>query len=273
MKGDTVRRKREREEGGEGGRKGVLQTNVGTGAGVGNGGSVSSGGQVGGIEEDEGAGAGVENNGRKIIVILDRATLETVKTKKGEFQLLNCDDHVNLMRKFNKDPQAYRPDIIHQELMAVLDSPLNKAGLVKVFVHTEKNVLIEINPQTRIPRTFKRFSGLMVQCLHKLKIRSADGKDMLLKVLKNPISRHLPAGAQCYGFSAAGSIHSPMHFASILPEDSPVVLVLGAMAVGSIRKEDHPYMQDMISISGYPLSGVVAINRVLGAIEHRWGIV
>ena len=59
--------------------------------------------------------------------------------------------------------------------------------------------MIEINPKTRIPRTFKRFSGLMVQLLHKLKIRSADGKDMLLKVVKNPISRHLPAGARCYG--------------------------------------------------------------------------
>jgi rRNA small subunit pseudouridine methyltransferase Nep1 len=59
--------------------------------------------------------------------------------------------------------------------------------------------LIEINPKTRIPRTFKRFSGLMVQLLHRLKIRSADGKDMLLKVIKNPISKHLPVGARCYG--------------------------------------------------------------------------
>jgi len=30
-----------------------------------------------------------------------------------------------------------------------------------VYIHTEKNVLIEVNPHTRIPRTFKRFSGLM----------------------------------------------------------------------------------------------------------------
>ena len=83
--------------------------------------------------------------------------------------------------------------------MAVLDSPLNKCGKLKVYIHTEKNVLIEVNPKTRIPRTFKRFSGLMVQLLHRLKIRSSDGNDMLLKVVKNPISRHLPAGAKYYG--------------------------------------------------------------------------
>lgn len=163
--------------------------------------------------EQEGEDDSLEVGGsdKEITVILDIASLEIVKTKKGDFQLLNCDDHIGLMKKHNKDPQDYRPDIIHQELMAVLDSPLNKAGKVKCFVHTEKNVLIEINPKTRIPRTFKRFSGLMVQLLHRLKIRSADGKDMLLKVVKNPISRHLPAGARCYGEESQRSILLSSH--------------------------------------------------------------
>jgi len=157
--------------------------------------------------------------------------------------------------------------------MAVLDSPLNKSGHVKVYFHTEKNVLVEVNPSCRIPRTFKRFSGLMVQLLHRLKIRSSDGRDMLLKVIKNPMSRHLPAGIRCYGFSQGGTLYNPIAFARQLPEDGPLMLVLGAMASGSIKKEDHPYMTDMVSISEYPLSGVVAINRVLGAIENEWGIV
>ena len=111
-------------------------------------------------EDHRGAGADVE--GKQVIVLLDLACLETVKTKKGEFELLNCDDHIGIMKKHGKDPQKYRPDIVHQELLAVLDSPLNKAGKVKLYVHTEKNVLIEINSSTRLPRTFKRFSGLMV---------------------------------------------------------------------------------------------------------------
>ena len=43
----------------------------------------------------------------------------------------------------------------------LFDSPLNRAGLLQVFIHTEKNALIQISPQTRIPRTFDRFCGLM----------------------------------------------------------------------------------------------------------------
>ncbi|CAM9717084.1 unnamed protein product, partial [Ectocarpus sp. 8 AP-2014] len=121
------------------------------------------------------------------------ASLETVKTKKGDFQLLNCDDHRRLVtKKSGKDPKDLRPDIVHQELLALLDSPLNKAGKLQVYILTTLNVLIEVNPQIRIPRTFKRFSGLMVQLLHKLKIRAAGNSTMLLKVVKNPPTRHLP---------------------------------------------------------------------------------
>jgi rRNA small subunit pseudouridine methyltransferase Nep1 len=211
--------------------------------------------------------------GKEVLVILDLANLETVKTKKGEFQLLNCDDHISILGKNNKDPANYRPDIVHQEIMAVLDSPLNKAGKCRLLVHSEKNVLMEINPKTRIPRTFKRFSGLMVQLLHRLKIRSSDGKDTLLKVVKNPISRHLPAGAAVFGFSQKGVLHSPAVFVESLPDDKPIVLILGAMASGSIQASDHPYIEQMVSISEYPLSGVTAINRILGSIEQRWGII
>lgn len=48
-----------------------------------------------------------------------------------------------------------------QCLLMLMDSPLNRAGLLQVYIHTEKNALVEINPQTRIPRTFPRFCGLM----------------------------------------------------------------------------------------------------------------
>lgn len=213
-----------------------------------------------------------EISGQKIIVLLDLAALETVKTKRGDFQLLTVDDHPSIMKRYNKDPKDYRPDILHQELMALLDSPLNKEGRLVIYVHTTKNVLIEVNPKCRIPRTFKRFSGLMVQLLHRLKIRSADGQDTLLKVIKNPMSRHLPPGIRCYGFSCGGSLFNPHHFAASLPVNEPVMFVFGAMATGSIQMKDHPYMTELVSCSSYPLSGVVAINRVLGAIENQWGV-
>ncbi len=97
----------------------------------------------------------------RVIVVLAKATLETVKNRRGDFELLNSDDHRGILKKHGRDLNEPRPDILHQELMTLLDSPLNKAGLLQVYVHTERNVLIELNPKVRIPRTFKRFSPLM----------------------------------------------------------------------------------------------------------------
>eukprot|EP00184_Porphyridium_aerugineum_P000449 CAMPEP_0184701850 /NCGR_PEP_ID=MMETSP0313-20130426/21902_1 /TAXON_ID=2792 /ORGANISM="Porphyridium aerugineum, Strain SAG 1380-2" /LENGTH=89 /DNA_ID=CAMNT_0027162093 /DNA_START=43 /DNA_END=308 /DNA_ORIENTATION=- len=40
----------------------------------------------------------------------------------------------------------------------------------------------------------KRFSGLMVELLQKLKVRATNSPDPLLKVIRNPIMSHLPLG-------------------------------------------------------------------------------
>ena len=59
-----------------------------------------------------------------------------------------------------------------------------------VYVRTAKNVLIEVNPQVRLPRTFKRFCGLMVQLLQKLSIRASNGSQKLLKVCSSQPSHN-----------------------------------------------------------------------------------
>lgn len=225
-----------------------------------------------------------KNRQQPVIILLDQATLETVKDKRGVYELLNCDDHRELCkRKLRVDPNEFRPDILHQELLALLDSPLNKAGLLKLYVQTKKNVLIDVHPSIRIPRTYKRFAGLMVQLLHKMKIKAGTESTTLLKVIKNPFSQYLPAGTRCYGMSCKGTLYSPLALAKALVPDSvpdnddksipPTCFIIGAMSTGHIRWEDHPYMEKMFSISEYPLSGAAALSRIAGGIEHHWGIV
>lgn len=164
---------------------------------------------------------------RRLIVVLESACLEVYRIsagsggrdgkggKEAKYALLNCDDHQGILAKTGRDIADARPDITHQCLLTLLDSPLNKAGRLQVYIHTAKGVLIEVNPHVRIPRTFKRFSGLMgtsgwigarhlmavreltslpllpiwaVQLLHKLSIRGMNGSEKLLKVVKVHIS-------------------------------------------------------------------------------------
>lgn len=217
-----------------------------------------------------------------VIILLDQATLETVKNKRGLYELLNCDDHRELCKKkLRRDPNEFRPDILHQEMLALLDSPLNKAGLLKIYIHTKTKVLIDVHSSIRIPRTYKRFAGLVVQLLHKMKIKAGNDGTTLLKVIKNPFSQHLPPGTRCYGFSCEGTLYSPITLAKTIVGDDPEIsadqpptcLVIGAMSTGHITIEDHPYIEKMVSISSYPLSGAAALSRVMGGIEHHWGVV
>jgi|UPI000581A260 rRNA small subunit pseudouridine methyltransferase Nep1 len=220
------------------------------------------------------------SKGHPIIVLLDQATLETVKNKRGVYELLNCDDHRELCKKkLRKDPNVFRPDILHQEILALLDSPLNKAGLLKIYIHTQTKVLIDVNSSIRIPRTYKRFAGLFVQLLHKMKIKAGTESTTLLKVIKNPFSQYLPAGTHVYGMSCQGKLYSPISLAkSLLPatleasKQTPTCFIVGAMSTGHITLEDHPYIEHMFSISEYPLSGAAALSRIMGGVEHHWGI-
>jgi len=251
-----------------------------------------------------------KDSAQRLIVVLERACLETVKAGKS-YELLNCDDHAHILKKHKRDPGESRPDISHQMLLTLLDSPLNKAGKLQVYIHTENNVLIEVSPHIRIPRTYKRFAGLMVQLLHKLKIRAVNGPETLLKVIKNPVEAHLPTGARKIGTSKTGKLVKIHDWVKTLPKGKPVVFALGALAHGKI---DAPYtvrpdsvllagpaslhngklsaraaapewqdtsslrfavrwQEEMISVSQYPLSGSVAAGKVCNAFEDMWGIV
>lgn len=55
-----------------------------------------------------------ENDKRKVIIILEKACLETGKISK-KIELLNCDDHRKyISTHLKKNYSTYRPDITHQ---------------------------------------------------------------------------------------------------------------------------------------------------------------
>ncbi|NXA29038.1 NEP1 methyltransferase, partial [Ibidorhyncha struthersii] len=207
---------------------------------------------------------------RRLLVVLEGASLETVKVGKT-FELLNCDKHKALLLRNGRDPGGAGPGRCcrcRASLLMLMDSPLNRAGLLQVYIHTQKNVLIEVNPQTRIPRTFDRFCGLMVQLLHKLSVRAADGPQKLLKVIKNPVSDHLPVGCMKIGTSFAVPKVSDLR--ELVPTAEPVTIVVGAFAHGSVNVD---YTEKTVSISNYPLSAALTCAKITTAFEEVWGVV
>jgi len=229
-----------------------------------------------------------KSQNRRLIVILEKACLESYRVSGGgggsgrngkgknngeaKYALLNCDDHQGILAKTGRDIADARPDITHQCLLTLLDSPLNKAGRLQVYIHTAKGVLIEVNPHVRIPRTFKRFSGLMVQLLHRLSIRGVNGPEKLLKVIKNPITDHLPPNTHKLTLSGDAPTVRLSKYLPTVPATHSVAVFVGAMARGEDNFADA-YVDEKISISDYPLSASVACGKFCCALEDLWDIV
>lgn len=159
-----------------------------------------------------------------------------------------------------------------QCLLTLLDSPVNKAGKLQIYIHTAKGVLIEVSPTVRIPRTFKRFAGLMVQLLHRLSIRSTNSQEKLLKVIKNPITDHLPPNCRKVTLSYDAEVVRVKDYIEDIGPQQSVCVFVGAMAKGKDDFADM-YKDDAISISNYSLSASVACGKFCNAVEDVWNIV
>ncbi|KAF2500501.1 nucleolar essential protein 1 [Lophium mytilinum] len=220
---------------------------------------------------------------QRLIVVLCNATLESYKVsshggrgpmagRDDKYTLLNSDDHIGVMRKMGRDISEARPDITHQCLLTLLDSPINKAGKLQIYIQTAKNVLIEVSPTVRIPRTFKRFAGLMVQLLHRHQIRSTTSQEKLIHVIKNPITDHLPSNCRKVTLSFEAPVVRVTDYIQGLNKDESICVFIGAMAKGNDDFADH-IKDDAIGISNFNLSASVACSKFCHAAEDVWNII
>ncbi|OAF66879.1 hypothetical protein A3Q56_05399 [Intoshia linei] len=202
-------------------------------------------------------------NEKCITVILTKCSLEIAKIN-GKLELLDGNKHKNYLLSKHKNIIDYRPDISHQCLLMLQDSPLNRVGQLNVYLKTINNVLIKINPQTRIPRTFDRFSGLMVQLLQKLSIRATDSSTKLLSIIANPVSKYLSLDS----IKIVTSCHveyKENQLEPFLNNSRPLVFYIGAMSHGSQSVDDAT---ESISFGSHPLSGALACAKLCTIIEN-----
>ncbi|CAL6034050.1 Ribosome_biogenesis protein NEP1 [Hexamita inflata] len=208
---------------------------------------------------------------QKLTVVVENAFLETIQVR-DKYQLLNSDDHHAEMARAKRPMENARPDIVHQLLLQLFDSPLNKAGLLQVYIRTNQNQIIHINHTTKIPRTFARFCGLMVQLLYKHQIRAAETNEILMRLIAGPITKHLPMNKPVVELEyEQGSKIVPINeYVQKFKEEEEVVFVIGGFARGNVEID---YSTEKTAISQYPLSAAAVAARVTAAFENLWGVI
>ena len=109
----------------------------------------------------------------------------------------------------------------------------------------------------------------MVQLLHKLKIRASDKRQVLMKIIKNPISQHLPVGALRIGTSVEADLVKIQDYVTLLPPEEPICYVVGAHAHGQVEVD---YIDREISISQYGLSASNVLGQITNAYMNLWNV-
>jgi len=99
-----------------------------------------------------------------------------------KFVLLDTSIFYEEMKRRGISTRRGRPDIVHQFLLATQYSPLNRWGMLRVYIHTWKGDIIEVSERARIPKNYFQFLGLM----QKLYIEKAvpSKEDPLLRLIE-----------------------------------------------------------------------------------------
>lgn len=224
-----------------------------------------------------------------LTIILAEAALETIpkqiinhplirkhskkRGKKPSEMLLDTSYHYAAMKKLDEKWKRGRPDIIHITLLQILGSPANLQGKIKVYIHTRNNKVIYINPETRLPRNYLRFTGLIEQLFKTRKV-PPKAENPLLEVrdmtLEELIEELKPT--KIIILTSKGKPSTPQKIAKeIILEENPVIII-GGFPHGDFNEETLKLSDEKVAIYPQPLETWTVASSIIYAYEEKLGI-
>jgi rRNA small subunit pseudouridine methyltransferase Nep1 len=163
-----------------------------------------------------------------------------------------------------------RPDIVHNTLLQVLETPLNWQGQLRTFVHTQDNHVVTINPKVRLPKNYVRFVGLIEQLFAEGRV-PRNGQP-LLSVEKMSIRGFLTKirPSKVLGFSILGKpmlLREAAQYASRFEE--PLVFV-GGFPRGHFDKKTRSVVTELFRIDARSLDAWIVAGRFV--YDFEWSI-
>lgn len=188
--------------------------------------------------------------------------------------------HYSAMKEKNIDFlwKRGRPDIVHICLLSILSTPLFLRNLMDVYVHTIDNKVIFIGEQVRIPKSYRRFEGLMIKLYQEKEIKS-DEKDYnkyLLKIEKNMTFDKLVDKVikpdKIIGFSSTGILKDLKTIVNeyIGTNDKKIAFVIGGFQSGHFSQSTRERFHMTYSIANDQLEAHVVISRLIYECENHY---
>ena len=219
-----------------------------------------------------------------LTLILVEAALETIpqilwnyssvrshskKQKKSPQQiLLDRSLHHSSMRKLENSKKRGRPDITHIVLLEALGSPLNKEGLLQIYIHTYNNFVITVNPITRIPRNYNQFIGLIEQLYKQGKV-PLEGETLLTleqKTLKK-LLKEIKAD-YVLAFSRKGTPKTLEDTIYSLQINRNIAVIIGGFPYGHFSETTLREVNETVCVDTEMLDAGVLTSRIIYDYER-----
>ncbi len=183
--------------------------------------------------------------------------------KKPEEVILDSSYHHSALKKLEDGDRRGRPDIVHICLLNALESIANKEGKLRVYVHTRNDEVIYIKPETRLPRNYNRFLGLM-ESLFKNRVVPKDLELLRLeeKTLGELIEEIGPD--EVFVMHEEGELIKPRDFGKSLAELENPVVIVGGFPHGDFRS---PVEGRKVSLYREPLMAWTVVNEIIVNFE------
>ncbi len=185
--------------------------------------------------------------------------------------LLDSNYHYVAMRRLPEADRRGRPDIVHLCLLLALDSPLNREGLLRLYVHTRHDKLVTVDPATRIPRAQNRFAGLLEQLFL---IGAVPPERPLLRIEDSSLSdiiRRIGA-AKVITFIERGEKKTYGELFQGLSREDEVCVIVGAFPHGDFRSDVAKLSDELVCVDPERLEAATVTARAIYAYEEALSI-
>jgi rRNA small subunit pseudouridine methyltransferase Nep1 len=192
------------------------------------------------------------------------------RRKPPQFVLLDRSYHHAAMRGLEQSEKRGRPDIVHFALLEALGSPLNKEGLLKVYVHTIDDHVIRIDSATRLPRNYNRFVNLIEQLFEYEKIPPQSTEKALLTIKRQTLPQLIREikSSRVLAFSRIGKPCTLEEAVSKISVENKPTVIVGGFPHGHFSETTAKLADDIVSIDSDMLETWTVTSRIIYEFER-----
>ena len=178
--------------------------------------------------------------------------------------LLDRSFHHSAMAKLKDGQKRGRPDLVHAALLSATGAPLFLDGLMKLYVHTFQDMVLEIKEGTRLPKSYSRFRGLAEKLLVEepqeglVRVYRASMADLVRKALSADL---------VVGLSTQGRQTKLEELAKMVVAARTPCVIVGGFPHGHFMPETLRLTNTLVRIHSRPLEAHVVVARVVYEVE------